>query len=344
MSGLRIKSIDSFRVIAIFFVVVHHANPFEYSYQFYGHSIFKFLEDMVQSVRFSVPFFFMTSGFLFGKKAGSSGVVSVLARKHIGRLSLLFVAWSLFYLLSIPSFLESSFTHDPFRAFYWFLKNNYASIPDFLFTGTKYHLWFFPGLISAFFFLSAFIGFNKKGGIVPFGLFLYLISLLGKAYSQTPLGFQIDWFDMRSGPFVSMLFVSLGWWFSQRKNISLRMALTLLCAGFVMQIFEAWILRHIWGVPFGSQYLLGTIPQSLGMFSLLLRFPNFGANAWLDTIGKMTLGVYAAHVFVVEGLKDYQSHYPPMLWDFFFPSVVFVLSLLMVIFGRRIPYVKWMVG
>lgn len=344
MSNLRIKSLDSGRAIAIFSVILLHAHPFEYSYQVYGNPFFHFLHEVVQSIRFGVPFFFMTSGYLFGGKLLQSENLWPLCRRYVGRLIFLFAGWSFVYLLTDADFITSSLTHDPVRALYWYVQTHHPSLLDFLLTGGKYHLWFFPALILALLLLACFIHFRLQAFMLVLGGLLYLVSLLGKAYSTTPIGFHTGVFDMRSGPFVSMLFVSLGWWVSQQRNLITRNALALVVIGIVLRITEGWILHDRYGVSYGEQYLIGTVPLSLGLFILFLKHPDFGARTWLPKIGLMTLGVYAVHVFVLDNLKGFHGYFPALLWDLSFPLVVYGISVLITMIWKKIPFIKGMAG
>src|SRR6185295_9540898 len=94
----RSRSVDIVRLIAVIAVIVIHVQPFTilaavsqlYEYLFVIFS---------QAARFAVPFFFVISGYYWGKRIRSGSPISAVSGKALSRIIQLFVVWSLVYLL-----------------------------------------------------------------------------------------------------------------------------------------------------------------------------------------------------------------------------------------------------
>ena len=170
----------------------------------------------------------------------------------------------------------------------------------FLLTGNVYHLWFLSSLLQGICLVWLCLRFWKLRGAVLVGGAFYAAVLLG-GYAGTRIGFSTN-FDMKIGPFTSALFVALGACLAQRQKFSIAPGLALVAIGLVGHLSEGYWLRHAFSRPLiQNDYLIGTIPYSVGLVWLALARPTSGQG--LAGIGAASLGIYVLHVYVIECLR-----------------------------------------
>ena len=205
LSPSRIYSIDTFRLVSIFFVILHHIEAFKNSYTiYYPNPIFKFLYYFPENVRF-LPFFFIAAGYFFSKGATKGEPLEGRLLKYCKRLARLFFLWSLIYaFFMIPKELAlqgHNYFAQAFHAFYFNVSRAIQHPFAFLMQGTIENFWFFPALIIGLVLVVVLHKLGKEKYIIPFGASLYLFVLFGKAYSVLPFGYEVE-FEMRNGPFI----------------------------------------------------------------------------------------------------------------------------------------------
>lgn len=323
----RVYSIDTLRLVSIFFVILHHASAFKYSYYFYyPNEVLKFLYYFFANVRL-LPFFFIAAGYFFRKGILQGESMRHRFGRYCKRLARLFVLWYFIYaFLMLPEGLSRSDGYNPFEVFYLnildVIKHPFVSA----LSGSSEHLWFFPAVIMGLTIVVVFHVLDKEKYIVPLGITLYSIVLLSKSYSVLPWGYQVD-FEMRQGPFVSTLFVGIGWMLAKKNNFHLKTALLLILAGIFMQMLEALFLYTQYDVKPKHGYLFGTILFCVGIFIFILARPNIGKNTISPQWGKLTLGVYCVHMIFIEYFKLFKPHLHPIAYDILRPIAVYLLSI-----------------
>lgn len=327
---MRIKSIDIMRVLAVFGVVALHTQPFR-GPQYFG-TPYMFLSYFIdQFFRFAVPFFFVASGYFFGKKLQSHISVNVLFFRYFKRLFTIFVLWSIVYAVIPQEWLALKLKYGSFDAFYWPYISGLAKwIRDnpliFVMQGTRGHLWFLVSLIISLFILTVFISLNWQRHILFFSIILYVTGLLGGAYSNTPFGINIH-FDTRNGPFLGTFPTVLGWWLSQKEAPSASAAALLTLGGFALHIAEMVVLRQFFSLEAPPEYLIGTVFFGLGIFCLALAYPDMGHSSFLQSLGKFTLGVYCSHILIRDTVAPLGVWVAGPLWEVAFPNYgIYVLS------------------
>ena len=129
LASKRNCSIDIFRLLFAIYVVALHSTPASLA----EHS---FLSVIIKSFfRFSVPFFFMVSGYYFFRNSGRITFNYIFT--YIKRIVITYFFWSCLYFIIN------------------FIKWGHRSIPGFVIDcvysffvrGSYYHLWYFPSLI-----------------------------------------------------------------------------------------------------------------------------------------------------------------------------------------------------
>ncbi len=337
MEKPRMAGIETFRVFAILAVICLHTEPFHRIPQYQG--CFEFINYFC---RFAVPFYFLTSGFFWGKKLQTGAPVWNLFFNSGKQLLLLWGIWSLFYGLAPTSFpLKTLITHGSSRDWIsWLLTTPSDTLTwiqqhklTFLLQGTSTPLWFLMSLAMALLILSCFVYFKKEKFLLGFALILFLIGLLGGSYSKTPLGISFPFeLNTRNGPFLSTLFVAVGWRLSFLKKLpALKWAFLLFLGGLLLNYTEFLFLLKCFNVQVGRDYVLGTIPFGVGAFLLALHAPDLGKGTFLPEWGKLVLGIYVTHRYVMSLILLLQNKYFPHLtgtftWEILFSFVVFFSS------------------
>lgn len=352
MQKQRITSIDMFRVLAIFAVICIHTG-FNANLTYFT-AEWEFIQYIPNHIfRFAVPFFFMASGYFFGKKLQTTPASKVI-RVYCRRFFLLFIAWSVFYSVVPTYFPLTAILHEGINFNYvdWLQKTPvsimhliYTSPIDVLFTGASFHLWFFPSLLFAYIVLSIFILTKQAKYALAFAVLLYVFGLIFGKYLGvvTTIHFPF-WFNTRNGPYFSMLFVVIGWRIAQLKKIpSCRQAIVLLVSGLLCQEAEAYVLWQFFSKDLLFDYLLGTVPFAMGIFILLLQNPYLGKNSVLQTIAPLVLGIYGIHVIVMSYINGLSVYFTSGTWQFAYPMFIFIISIVVVRIFKRFRFTRMLV-
>jgi len=320
------------RVIAIIAVMAIHTNPFTDQPEHVGASL-DLATVVNQLARFAVPFFFIMSGYFWAQKVTEPRAVYKPTLDMVKRAALIFVVWSLFYLLEtrlIESFASGA--PGPVDQILLNIKKAASNLFNTSLQGTKAHLWFLPALIFSVIIAAVLIRLKYEGLLLLVAVVFYIVALAGGPYSNTPLGFHIH-FNFRNGPFISLLFFVTGY-FMRRYTPGphwLRSGVLLACAGIVLHFIELWVLNARWGTSMAQDFVLGTYPFGVGLAMIALSNPrclNFTPAA---TIGPLVLGIYASHYIFVDLLKSFDTKFAGgWMWSIFYIAAVFLLSYLLV--------------
>jgi surface polysaccharide O-acyltransferase-like enzyme len=342
---MRIASIDSLRVLAIFAVICIHSHPF---------SEWVWLINL--SASFAVPYFFIVSGYFFSKKLQSTSLVGKLIVRYTKRLILVLLAWVLIYLLVPFVPMSTLFENGILSGLYWNVYDKMIWIFDhpmiFLFRGglpgKGGHLWFVISLIMALSILSLLAIWNQQNKIFLIAIPLYVFSLLAGAYATTPVGIQVE-FQSYEGPFVSTLFIAIGWWLAQSDyKPTLMLAWLAIIGGLLCITVEVSILNYFFDIPFNQPYLIGTVFFGTGFMFLALAKPDLGQNTPFPYWGNFTLGVYVSHMlvlyFLFQVIYKLKMYLSDSLWQLIYPvslSVgLYLLSLVLTMLLAKISYIR----
>lgn len=323
----RIQSVDVLRVAAIISVIIIHTVPPGNSIASIGDNVdFRALVDL--PTQFAVPFFFIISGYFWAQKCESHKEISGPSIFMLKRIAFLFIGWSAIYLL--PTNLFDEAVYGPVgivKRVYWNLESVLANPLQFIMQGTSSHLWFLAALFWCIG-LSAILLQYGRVWLFLLSATLYFIGLAGKAYSESPLGFQID-FNLRNGPFFSLIFFVTGYFLHRKKPDPrwLRFGLAVAAFGLLLQFLELLALKQQWGTNLARDYGIGTYFLGLGAGLVGLSnspYLNFPRTA---SIGPLVLGIYASHVIFVDLLSPLNRYFQGIwIWPFLYIGMVFVLS------------------
>lgn len=209
--------LDLMKFICAILVVAIHTEPF----QSYSTMMDKALGIIT---RLPVPFFFITSGYLFFIKLDINSISTRDSfdklKYYLNRIFSLYLSWSIIYF--------------PFKCINWIssdtpiIKNILLYLRDFIFLGSYSSLWYLPALIfsiGATYFLLKFIPINR---VVLISILLYIIGLLGSTYYGiiSNINFLHSIFNYynkffcttRNGLFYGFIFVVVGAYLAHHKE------------------------------------------------------------------------------------------------------------------------------
>ena len=339
---MRISSIDFFRTIAIFAIIVLHTSPFKGSDNVFFESLYIGLN---QAARFAVPYFFIVAGYFFGRKILSGTLPEKAFTLYAKRLLRLFFIWTIVYMI-LPTdikkrIMELGLWEATYEKIYYLVSDPLT----LLFQGSRGHLWFFLSLVMALGIITIFLKLNKKQFIMPVSVSLYFFGLIAGSYSATPLGIDIS-FNTRNGPFFSTLLVAFGWYLAS-ENFKMKpvYSLGLLTLGIFMHALEAYILWKYYGIsPLRHDYLFGTLLCGVGLTMFVLSQPTLFEGNLLTGWGRYTLGIYVLHLLIIDMLTPLNKVIMFPLWDIIYPFIVYILCLSLVLVLSKNNAAKYIVA
>ncbi|SDM27502.1 acyltransferase [Sediminibacillus halophilus] len=331
----RFHSIDLGKFFAMLGIVFIHARAFEAVQvgEVDGSQL-----DTVLKVfaRFSVPLFFMASGFLFSMKTNSGKRPYHYFLSYIKKIVLLYISWFLIYALYDygkivwqSGGLINQQTHEYISSLLT------SEVFVYGVSHTQYHLWFLPALIWATAIVFCFQRLQAAGVLLTASFFLHLLGLTGQGYSQL---YEIH-FNTRDPFFFGLYYVSLGSFIGMNYQKSEELAsrisgpiyAVVIPALFFMQLVERnWTMEQLDGS--NEEYFFFTIPLSLTIFAALLKYRNLGKGTFYNKIGKNTIGIFVIHPLVISlshlalkalGLQWWKQH---LLYGILFVPFVYFSS------------------
>lgn len=333
--GDRIHSIDTLRAIAIFFIVIGHAQPFR-GFETYGNHVYFVLDTFGQ---FDVPFFFMTSGYFLGSTVTADNVVPTVKRvgRKLGSFYLFGRIISILGSVGLALFLGISVSSVGNR-----LGN--ISMMEFLYYGTALAapLWFLTALFFAIAFVTVFVKLGRTRYLLPVAALFHIVGIVGMNFE---LLVEVP-FRTRDALFFGFFYVALGYtlkssdWKPDTDRKHLYLGGVGLC--FALQLLEQYAVGYIirdnvlsQGISM-TQYTVTTVFFVFAVFAYALANPQWGKNTILPFVGKYALGIYLIHVPVLRFLRAMNRVWGPAVgvdlsstlgWQLLVPPVVAGLSL-----------------
>jgi len=268
----RIESVDVFRVLAIISVIAIHSSPFRVDV-IDSSEVYRYLDVLINQLsRFAVPFFFIISGYFWGLKVrkGDDPISSGLVMGK--RISILFLVWCFIYLLPLNFGSISEYgVLGPIKVVYWNISNLINEPVPLLIEGTKVHLWFLVGLLFALSISALLIKNEQTKLLIILSVLLYMFGILAKAYSNTPIGLNID-FNTRNGPFFSCILFVTGYLLSGKliNEKWLYSGLMVFLLGTVLHFSEIYILWAFFETSPRQDYVIGTYFMGTGIAMMAL--------------------------------------------------------------------------
>ncbi|HEX5352480.1 MAG TPA: acyltransferase [Rhodanobacteraceae bacterium] len=322
----RNATIDLFRLIAIFGVIIVHTDPVT-------SKVFTGVADRLANLmitgagRLAVPFFFVVSGYFFGGKIRDGASPLPLFTRYAWRLLRIWLLWSLIYLL-LPLRLGQWFHHGWWPSVVRQFGHMAAHPLLIVCVGGKDHLWFLMALVMALAIAAVCERLRARALFYGLAVSLYLLGLVAGLYANTRVGLHLP-FDTRNGPLMSTLLVACGYWIANnRYRVKPAAALAVAAIGLIG--FEAELY---WAPQFSSawppiiDYGLFTPVFGVGALLFGLAVPRLGGEWWPRIGAYYVLGIYVCHDLFVEPASMLHAYFHSYVWEFMFPVIVFFLAL-----------------
>jgi len=253
--------------------------------------------------RIAVPFFFVTSGFLFGKKYYKDEEnLKNITKKQIKGLAIPFVFWML---VSLP---------------YNIITYKGGNLTKFLIQRTIFYpwgaMWYVLALIIAIQISYIFLKYNKLKIAIIFSLIFFLIALIGNSYYFVIDGTQIhkmidkyiDLFvSFRNGIFVGFPLFTFGLYFTQfeekvRKSKKCLIYVTLIIL-LLLQTCEVTLIRNKHYID-DHGYYLTTAPIALCILSICVKNKNIHISILnTEILRDISVGMYFMHSPILNYTK-----------------------------------------
>jgi surface polysaccharide O-acyltransferase-like enzyme len=296
----RLASIECFRVLAIFTVILNHTYfVANISHLFDGRFLVVLSGYLIAEM--GVPFFLITAGYFFRQSISADGNPVAQFCRYMSPLAWMLLVWTCIYIVTPPDWPAKVFHHGWWQPFYAeALKNLHLlaekNISLFL-QGQRpvWHLWFLPALMCGLATLTLMATCRLERYVVPFIISLYVVVLTEEISGGYFFGFHGGWLS-------AAIFTATGWWLAERKQLSVAMACSLIIGGYAFALVEGTVMYaicHDAQQAMHRHHFLGGIVLSIGIFTLAIAKPTLGQSTPFPLLTPFTLGVYLSHVFVL---------------------------------------------
>lgn len=282
-------------------------------------------------LNFSVPIFFMISGFFAFKKNDF-----LWYKKKIFHLLIIILLtefiygmWSIFTKCvingeTVQNFLiESPIIKNPIKII----------ICGTIYNGTLWYIYAAMWTWVIYFFLIK-NRILRKNRLYLIMIPLLFIQIFVKLYWMNHYDISKYIYLFRNFLVFGFPMTLLGSWIAKNEekwNYSLKRSITIVIAGVILSFFE-YLVAHTFLKVSGMDFHVSTILISIGLFSLALQFPVVKFNPLLYIGEKLYIWIYLSHILVVSILDetvkyviDYQS-----LWYLWLRPIVCLLITLII--------------
>ncbi|HWF62799.1 MAG TPA: acyltransferase [Nitrospira sp.] len=344
----RIASIESFRVLAIFAVILCHTGFVADLSQLADESLPIVLTGyLVWWV--GVPYFFITAGYFFRQSLFTDGNPIARLRRYVTPFAWMLFDWMCIYTVTSPYWPVEVFRQGLWQSFYSeALKNLHLlatqNISLFLAGGRPiWHLWFLPAFMFGLATLTLMTICRMEKYLAPLIISLYVLAL-----TEEIAGGRFNSFPHVGTWSIALLLTAIGWLFAEREQPSATVAWSLIIAGYAAALMEGTVMNAIFHMVLQTlrwHFFLGGIILALGIFQLALAKPKLGQSTPFPFLAQFTLGVYLSHIFVLYAVRPINL----ILGDgiplrgALIGIIVYIFSILFTVVLMRIPILKYLV-
>jgi surface polysaccharide O-acyltransferase-like enzyme len=332
----RNYAIDYMKFYAIFAVILIHAGPFE-EISLLGMDGY-YLNFVIDTLsRFSVPYFFISSGYLFGRKIMLGNNESAYFSRYTTKLVKIFACWFVFYFLYdlVVKILFQSLNIKSISEIFTYINENVRMEVFVYGASSGYQLWYLVALIWSILILFIFLNVNRLNLLLFTSLILNLIGLFGQSYSgliSLPL-------NTRDGIFFGLLYTTLGAFIAKHQGfirqtlskVNPRLLIVIVLISTLLLLVERSVTVFLLEGEIGDYFIL-TLPITLSLFLLTIIRPDLGKDSIFTMIGKESVGIYVIHVFFIKvinlivEINGFSVVYETVIWHILFTPIVFILS------------------
>ncbi|WP_047983995.1 acyltransferase family protein [Ornithinibacillus californiensis] len=301
----RNYTIDYVKFIAVVLVVGVHTFTYNINWQdnLFIYGLIHYFP------RWVIPYFFIVSGYLLGVKISFLKQRKDYLNQYLFKLVKLFVTWFFIYVLfDLMNRVVYSIYFD---------KNIWLEIMNYFHDffrvtllydgviGTGFHLWFLTALIWSILILYIFIYLDRVHFILLLGFLLNIIGLFGQTYGSI---FQVS-FDTRDALFFGLFYITLGYYIGSNNDaiinkcekVKSRYLILIFILSSIMQVTEKVSIYHWFAATDGiGEYYLSTIPMTVSLFILVLKYRYLGKNNIIADLGGAAVGIYVAHMVILS--------------------------------------------
>lgn len=284
-------AMDIFRMVAAFMVVAIHTSPL---ISLSGMADFVFVRVIC---RLAVPFFFMSSGYFLLRKLGSASTKKQVVRAAGG-----------FSIKLLKLYAISMLVYLPLNVYLNYFKQSNLLlhiVPDILWNGTFYHLWYFPAALLGCWVAVVLMRLKPALGFAIAAL-LYAIGLGGDSYYGLVMhlpglesfynGLFVVFNYTRNGLFFAPLYFLLGMRLARHTKPArpLSFYITGFCLALAAMIAEGLLLLNLNAQRHDSMYIM--LPLcSVMLFNALRLLPARPHKSFR----KLSLLIYIVHPWFI---------------------------------------------
>lgn len=290
------QNLDILKYICSILIIILHLKPFlNYSSELH------FAFNNVIS-RTCVPIFFICTGYFVSKKERDN---PDYIRNYLKRILHTYLIWNIIYIPII--FLQ----YPNLEIINKYISNIkipiYFLIPIMLiviifYSGTYYHLWYFPALILSLLVLSKW---KKKFNIKYLLILSFFLLLFGSTETYNGVLLPIIkqfvsyyysiFFTTRNFLFFGLFYVTLGYFIGQKKEIYSKHCFWKLLVSIFLLVFETFLLHNT--KRLNSNILLSCIPLTYYLFICSIYISN--NLKYKFQFGKVSKYYYLIHPMII---------------------------------------------
>lgn len=312
------QNLDILKYISAILIMILHLRPFiNFSDQ---------LDLAFNNIitRICVPIFFIITGYFVAKKEKNN---ENYIKDYIKKTTPLYLVWSLLY---VPIILGTIIQYLPIINEY--LSKINISLPLFIilsmlllpfailialcYTGTYYHLWYFPAIIFSLLILKKW---NNKFDIKYLLVISFILLLFGATetyYGVLPLSikellsyYYNIFFTTRNFLFFGLFYVVLGYFIGTKEKAYSKYCFAKLIISFFLLVFEAILLHDI--NRLNSNILLSCVPLTYYLFiSVIYITNNIKLKFQFGNLSKYYYLIHPMIIFIISLLIKGISNYP----------------------------------
>ena len=312
------QNLDILKYISAILIMILHLRPFiNFSDQ---------LDLAFNNIitRICVPIFFIITGYFVAKKEKNN---ENYIKDYIKKTIPLYLVWSLLY---VPIILGTIIQYLPIINEY--LSKINISLPLFIilsmlllpfailialcYTGTYYHLWYFPAIMFSLLILKKW---KNKFDIKYLLVISFILLLFGATetyYGVLPLSikellsyYYNIFFTTRNFLFFGLFYVVLGYFIGTKEKAYSKYCFAKLIISFFLLVFEAILLHDI--NRLNSNILLSCVPLTYYLFiSVIYITNNIKLKFQFGNLSKYYYLIHPMIIFIIslliKGISNYQ--------------------------------------